>query len=187
MKAKSCWRSVSWLISAGCDNCRTTNSFLFKEMYFCFYPPPQENPRWSQLYLQIKVTYNRRNGHDFGDDYYSRSVRSEQTGSYKTNEFFPVLSLMSLLIEPGCSKRRAYRANSAYKAVPKLRWPPKVRNAVKHYWGTPGEQVSVELAFSGGSEAQNTPKLIACSQTHLYHASHRAPSHPTPGVLHRED
>lgn len=36
----------------------------------------------------------------------------------------------------------------------KLRWPPKARNAVKYYWGIPGEQVSVELAFSSGSQAQ---------------------------------
>lgn len=48
----------------------------------------------------------------------------------------------------------------------KLRWPPKARNAVKYYWGIPDEQVSTELAFSGGSQAL-TRKPIAQRQTHL--------------------
>lgn len=82
--------------------------------------------------------------------------------------------------QPGCSDRRTHRANSGYKVVPKLRWP-KARNAVKYYWGIPGEQVSPALAFSSGSHAETYQSLLHAARhtcTVPPPASHRAPSHP---------
>lgn len=52
----------------------------------------------------------------------------------------------------------------------KLRWPPKARNAVKYYWGIPGEQVSVELAFSSGSQAQTHESQLHIGR-HTYSTS----------------
>lgn len=71
--------------------------------------------------------------------------------------------------------------------MPKLIWPLKGRNAVKYYWGIPGEQVFAERAFSGGSEAQTYQSWLHAAR----HAStvppcvsHRAPSHPPSAILH---
>lgn len=82
---------------------------------------------------------------------------------------FPVQSLTSLQFSQHAATGELTEAALAEK-LSKLRWSPKARNAVEYYWGMPGEQVSMELAFSSGSQAQTHRQMclpIARRQTHL--------------------